>query len=119
MSEEKGKTETTPTTEEKPLPLAKKEEFHFLLVPEDGEPIMLDSSDFEQLKGEAYKALLAAGSGWAYFIINNIRCQVSTPRQIFTLRMPDGSHTELRDPAPAVFESNGKYRALVERPTGP
>ena len=93
-----------------------KERFHFLLVPEDQEPIAMESEDLEQLKVEAYKAMMTANGGWAYFIIGGAKCTVSMPKQVFQLRMPDGTCHELKDSAPPVFESNGKFRALVERP---
>jgi len=95
---------------------AVKERFHFLLVPEDDDPIALESDDLEQLKVEAYKALMQAGGGWAYFIIGGAKCTVSMPKQAFQLRMPNGELSELKDAAPPVFEGNGKFRVLVERP---
>jgi hypothetical protein len=93
-----------------------KEKFHFLLVPEDQEPIALESDDLEQLKVEAYKAMMQAGGGWAYFIIGGAKCTVSMPKQTFQLRMPNDELSELKDAAPPVFEGNGKFRVLVERP---
>jgi len=76
---------------------------------------MLEADDLEQLKGEAYKAIMQARSGWAYFIIDGAKCTVSMPKQIFQLRMPNGELSELRDGAPPVFEGNGKFRVLVDR----
>lgn len=76
----------------------------------------MESEDLEQLKVEAYKAMMSAGGGWAYFIIGGAKCTVSMPKQVFQLRMPDGTCNELKDSAPPVFEGNGKFRALVERP---
>jgi hypothetical protein len=99
---------------------AVQEKFHFLLVPDDGEPSMLESTDQEQLFREAYSALLATkssgGKGWAYFIINGTKCMVSMPKQVFTVRMPNGDLAELRDPAPPVFDQNGRFKLLAEMP---
>jgi hypothetical protein len=83
-------------------------------VPEaQGKPIALASTDLEALKGEAYKAMVDHRAGWAYFIIDGVRCPVSMPTQVFKLRMPDGTETELRDPAPAVYADDGSFRALT------
>lgn len=90
-----------------------KSKYHFFLVPDaGGNPVKLSSDDFEELKKQAIFNLLQARSGWAYFVIEGVVCYLSTPTQVFKLRMPDGSMTELRQASGEVFGTDGKFQTL-------
>lgn len=88
--------------------------YHFFLVADGGgPPVNLSSDDLNQLKQQAYAEIRKAVTGWCHFMIDGQRCLISSPTQLFQLRMPDGSLTEIRDSASPVFDVNGRFNTLT------
>jgi hypothetical protein len=109
MSEPEQTQATTPP----PLTPYGSERYHFIMVAtEGGAPVQLSSNDIEALKQLALAEMAKAGQGWCYFVIDGAMCALSQPKQIFHLRLPDGSFSELRGVEGPVFDSSGRFTML-------
>lgn len=82
------------------------------IVPDGGPPETLESASQEAFCKELYARLMKVGSGWCIPICNGQKITLSTPRQIFQLKMPDGTLVTVEDPSGPVFEANGRFTTL-------
>lgn len=104
-------TEVTPPSCDIPI---EKSKYHFIIIPDSGgSPSKLSSDDLEGLKKQAMDLLLSVKSGWCYFIIDGVVCHLAAPVQVFQLRLPDGTLTELRESSGAVFNTDDKFAVLT------
>jgi hypothetical protein len=101
-------------TEEQKPPEGDSGTFNYVLVGDSSEspPQAVNADDLQALRRSLYKAMLGAKKGWAYVYVNGKRCLVSSPIQVFLLRLPDGNTVELREDAPE-FPEDGAFRCLT------
>lgn len=91
-----------------------KSKYHFFVIPDSGgSPLRLSSDDLEGLKKQAMEQLLSVRTGWCYFMIDGVICHLAAPTQVFQLRLPDGSITELKESTGAVFSTDDKFAVLT------
>jgi hypothetical protein len=97
-----------------PEPEGDSRTFNYVLVGDDSEssPQAASAGDLKSLSHNLYKAMLGAKKGWAYVYVDGKRCLVSSPIQLFLLRLPDGTTVELREDAPE-FPEDGAFRCLT------
>ncbi len=88
----------------------------FTLVPDaDGQPPeFVECTSMESMISELYTRMIKHGSGWVYPVVNGQRAVVSMPRQLFQLKMTDGTLLEVADPASPAFDA-GRFLTLRER----
>jgi hypothetical protein len=91
--------------------------FNYVVVPDTAEgsestPQAAAADDIEAFKKGLKDALFLAKKGWAFPYVNGERCLLSSPIQMFILRLPDGTTIELRENAPE-FPEDGRFRCLT------
>ena len=88
--------------------------YHFFLFSDvDGTaPTTMSGSDLKMLMQSAHAAIMRAGSGWCYFLINGVRCTLSQPMQVYKVRLPDGTYVEMGGQEDPAFNEDGRFSTL-------
>lgn len=90
---------------------------HLVVVPDGevgGEPRRISVTGLEQFLTELQKALLESQRGWAYVTIDSQKVLVSQPKQVFSLKYPDGKEV-LVPVGNFVYSERCDFSTLEER----
>ena len=88
-------------------------DFSCVIVSEEGgAPVALEAPTLDGLLAQLYPALVQAKSGWCYVNVKGQRVQISSPSQIFQLKLPDGTLVKIEDPAKGAFDANNRFSTL-------
>jgi hypothetical protein len=83
-----------------------------IIIPEEGgTPRVISAQDRAALLTASYQVLMEVGKGWCYVVEGKIG-SLSNPTQVFELRMPDGSVSEIRDQSKGAAASDGRFSVL-------
>lgn len=102
----------TPVPPAQTLPVAKT--YVCMMVPDggDGPPEVFEAGSLEALAQTMYQTMIKMGKGWCVPIINGERAVISTPKQVFFLKLASGEKIQITDPESVSFEANGRFSTL-------
>lgn len=86
--------------------------YHAVIIPDDpekGGPAALSGNDLDGFLADVNKRLREIKRGWCHIILDGVKCELSEPRVVFKLKMPDGTLRQFGDTTAPSFSPDGSF----------